>query len=170
MFMNKRTGAQPDAKSNDIDRLWNYFTHEDDLLATRVSVFLLAQSILIAVSASLVNNLAEHSRSSNLALQPEIFGLTVALIIAGIGLTLIFWYVFSLNYDNIGITMELLRADPLYMKIAHMQSKKRQSRWYFRILFRRRGMNWAIINGLSVGLIFLWGAMGVFLLIGFLSS
>src|SRR5438105_3483791 len=111
MFMNKRKTVEPNTEFDEIDRLWDYFMHEDNLLATRVSVFLLAQSILIAVTASLINTVAGLSHSSHSALRPEIFGLTAALILAGLGFTLIFWYVFALNFDNIGTTIELLRAD-----------------------------------------------------------
>ena len=95
--------------------------------------------------------------------------MTAALILAGLCLTLIFWYVFTLNYDNIGITMELLKVDPLYLKLANEQAKKRNSHWYFRLVFKKRGMNWAIINMLPSGLIFLWCTMGAFLLAAFLS-
>jgi hypothetical protein len=156
-------------QTSDIDRLWDYFKHEDNLLATRVSVFLLAQSILIAVAASLINTLAGLSRSSHTALRPEMFGLTSALVVTGLGITLISWYIFTLNFDNIGSTIELLRADPLYLNIVRDRAKKRNSHWYFRIIFRRRGMNWVVVNGLTFSLAFLWCAMGAFLLAVFLS-
>jgi hypothetical protein len=164
------TTEQQGAQISDIDRFWDYFKHEDNLLATRVSVFLLAQSILIAVAASLVNTLAGLSRSSHTALRPEIFGLTAALAVTGFSLTLISWYIFALNYENIGSTIEQLRADPLYLKIVDDRAKKRNSHWYFRIIFRRKGMNWVVVNGLTFSLMFLWCAMSAFSLAIFLSS
>jgi hypothetical protein len=167
--MNRRKITEPNAESSDIDRLWDYFKHEDNLLATRVSVFLLAQSILIAVTASLINTVVGLSRSPHSALRPEIFGLTIAIILAGLSLTLIFWYVFTLNFDNIGITIERMKVDPLYIKLLQDRAKKRQSHWYFRLIFQRKGMNWIITNGLPVGLIFLWCIIGAFLLAVFLS-
>jgi hypothetical protein len=155
--------------TSDIDRLWDYFKHEDNLLATRVSVFLVAQSILIAVAASLANTLTSLSRSSNSALRSEMFGLTAALAITGLSLTLISWYIFTLNFDNIGGTMERLQADPLFVKLMADRSEKRNSHWYFRAAFRKKGINWVVVNGLALSLLFLWCAMLVFLVAVFLS-
>lgn len=143
--------------------------HEDNLLASRVSVFLLAQSILIAVTASLINTFAGPSRSSSKELRPEIFTLSLVLTTSGLCLTLISWYIFALNFHNIGITMDLLEADPLYVKLRNIQAVKRESRRYFRKIFRRKGMNWIIINGLSTGLITIWVAMGSLLVASFVS-
>jgi hypothetical protein len=166
--MNKRKTAEAKVESDDTDRLWDYFMHEDNLLASRVSVFLLAQSILIAVAASLVNTLAGLSHSSHSALRPGMFGLAAAIVLAGLGLVVIFWYIFTLNFDNIGVTIVQLRADPLYVRLAHEQAKKRNSHWYFRLVFQKKGMNWTIVNGLPIGLIFLWLVIGAALLTVFL--
>jgi hypothetical protein len=167
--MSRRKTAEPKAESDDADRLWNFFMHEDNLLASRVSVFLLARSILIAVAASLINTIVGLSHSPHSVLRPEMFGLTMAIILAGLGLVLIFWYVFILNFDNIGITIAQLKADPLHVRLAHEQAEKRNSNWYFRLVFQKKGMNWVIVNGLPVGLIFLWVAIGASLLAVFLS-
>jgi hypothetical protein len=168
--MNNHESAEPGTETDNIEHLWNFFMHEDDLLATRVSVFLLAQSILIAVVASLINTVSGLSKASHPALRPELIALCLVLTAAGFGFTLIFWYVFVLNFDNIGVTMDLLReVDPLYVKIATIGAKKRKSRWYFKIIFRRRGMNWIVINGISSGLIILWLAMAGLLVASFLS-
>jgi hypothetical protein len=168
--MSKHKTTEPKVGSDDTDRLWDFFMHEDNLLASRVSVFLLAQSILIAVAASLVNTIVGLSHSSHSILRPEMFGLTAAIVLAGLGLVLIFWYVFTLNYDNIGITIARLKADPLHVQLAREQVKKRNSHWYFRLVFQKKGMNWVIVNGLPVGLIFLWLVIGGSLLAVFLSS
>jgi hypothetical protein len=137
--LNKHQPTELTAKRDDIDRLWDYCKHEDNLLATRVSIFLVAQSILIAVAASLINTSTGLSRSPHPSLRPEIFGLTATLIVAGLGLTLISWYIFTLNFDSIGITMELLKADPLYFKLMDTRARRRNSRWQFRVIFRKRG-------------------------------
>jgi hypothetical protein len=126
------------------DRMGEQLLENRNLLATRVSVFLVAQSILIAVAASLANTLTSLSRSSNSALRSEMFGLTAALAITGLSLTVISWYIFTLNFDNIGGTMERLRADPLFVKLMLDRSKKRNSHWYFRTVFRKKGMNWIV--------------------------
>jgi hypothetical protein len=166
----KRKPTEPTVRMDDIDRLWDNYKHEDNILATRVSIFLVAQSVLIAVAASLINAAIGLSRSQHPALRGEVFGLTAVLIIAGLGLTLVSWYIFTLNFDSIGTTLEELKADPLFLRLMDSRARKRNSHWHFRIVFRRKGMNWVTVNGLPFGLLILWCAMGAFLLVVFLSS
>lgn len=131
--------------------------HEDELLASRVSFFLLAQSILIAATASSINTFVGLSKPTDRALRPEIFYLSLALSIVGLFLTLISWYVLKLNFINIGIVMERLKAaDPLYTKLEEAKRATRQSLWYFRPIFRENGVNRVVTHKLPLTLMLLW--------------
>jgi len=168
--MNKPEPSRSHDSADDIDRLWQWFLHQDNLLATRVSVFLLAQSILIAVTASLINTVAGSSHDSRIPLLPEIFGLAIAINLAGPALTLVFWYVFKLNYENIGVVTDQLRSlDRLYVDTGHKEFERRNAHWYFRVLFRKKGMNWVIVNVLPVGALLIWCIIGAFSVAVFLS-
>lgn len=60
-------GAAPAAELRvEADRLWHWAMHEDDLLASRVSFFLLAQSVLIAVTAAVVGTSASLGSARHL--------------------------------------------------------------------------------------------------------
>ncbi|HTZ22971.1 MAG TPA: hypothetical protein VMC83_03160 [Streptosporangiaceae bacterium] len=163
-------------EENDIDQLWRWVAHEDDLLASRVSFFLLAQSILIAVTASLVNTVADLSHTAEPSLRPEVFGLAVAITLAGVALTLVFWYVFWLNFLSVGFAMDELTAimnrrktDNFRARIHAIRVQRRNANWFFRIVFRKRGMNWMITNVLPMIILFLWCIVGVFDIVVFSS-
>jgi hypothetical protein len=135
-----------------------------------VSFFLLAESILIAAAASLINTVTNLTRPAELDVRGEIFALSIAISLAGLGSTLLFWYIFRLNFDNIGAALDMLRStESIYGKAARRQSDRRHGHRYFPIIFRKKGMNWITINVLSLGFIFLWCIVGSFSLIIFLS-
>ena len=167
--MNKRKAVPAHTATDELDRLWRLLEHDDSLLATRVSSFLLTQSILIAVTASLVDTVAELHRISQHALRREMFGLSLAITAVGVALTFAFWYVFTLNYDNVGAAIDILRAaDPLYEEVMKNQATRRNSHWYFRLIFRRKGMNWIVVNVLPAAVVLLWLMIGSFALAIFL--
>ena len=103
--------SEPDqAKAKDL--LWQMMWHEDGLLATRVSVFLVAESILVAVAATLVNTVAGTSHAVKSNVRGELFGITISIGLVGLALTLVFWYVMTLNFDNVGALMDDLKTRP----------------------------------------------------------
>ena len=175
--MKRAEPSDPHSEAGDIDLLWEAIRHEDDLLATRVSVFLLAQSILIAVTVSLVSTVAGLTHSSSPSLRPEMFGLAISINVVGLALTLVFWYAFTLNFDNIGTLFDeldriLSDIDPNHvrMRITRERVRRRNNRWYFRIIFHRKSVNWVIVNMLPLGFLFLWCVVGIFSLVIFVSK
>ena len=158
----------------EIDRLWEWTRHQDDLLATRVSVFLLAQSILIAVTAALINTIANMKFGSAHPVRLEVFVLVMVMSVAGLLLTLIFWYVFTLNFITIGaLTDELDRhmyqVNPknVRLRIKAEVTEHRRCHWFYRVAFRQKGMNWMVVNVLPAIFLFLWLATTTFSLIIF---
>lgn len=145
-----------DAKSNDErDRLWTWALHEDDLLGARVSVFLLAQSILIAVTAAVINTFAGFRPSQHL-LRTEVFGLAIALNLAGIALTLIFWYILNLNYRGVKIiAAQLKNLDKMYEEVDEKRHKDRVEYWPYSAIFHR-GVNDTINNLLPLTIFLIW--------------
>lgn len=150
-------------KGNDEQtRLWNWAIHEDSLMTTRVSVFLLAESILIAVTATVVNTFAGLHSAKNL-LRIEIFGLAIALILAGVALTLIFWYILNLNYQGLKILMAQLKAlDPMYLQLDKKRKEDRNANRYFRTVFRHKGANDTINNLLPFTILIIWCVIAIF--------
>jgi hypothetical protein len=170
--MDNGKAARPNLNDSDIDRLWQVFGHDDDLLAQRVAFFLLAESILLATAASLVNTVAGHQRSSApVSVRDYIFWLAIFVILGGLGLTIVFWYVFRLNFDNVGADLDLLReSHSIYAMISDRQSVRRHSHKFFPALFRRRGINWVTVNCLALGFMLLWSITGIFAVLIFVSG
>jgi hypothetical protein len=162
-------------RDNDLDQLWQWLRHENDVLVARVSVFLLAQSILIAVTASLVNTLV-GAGDKNSHIKPEIFALALILSLAGLALALLFWYVFLLNFDNIGAVQQELNTtlgdseNNIWTSVRREQRRRRDDHWSYRLIFRRKGMNWIIVHALPVGAVILWCAMLAFGLAAFFTQ
>jgi hypothetical protein len=166
-----KTNANAKTLSDDyqIDQLLRWVIHEDDILASRVSFFLLAQSILIAVTASLINTMTSLSHRSESSLRWEVLGLASAITVAGIALTIIFWYVFWLNFLSLGSYQDELTAIMNHQDSANFRSRihstrleRRNANWFYRILFRRKGMNWMVTNGLPGIILLLWSALAIF--------
>jgi hypothetical protein len=151
-----------DKSDDDKIRLWNWVMHEDNLLSTRISFFLLAQSILIAVTAALVNTLAGLHGAHHFV-RVEVFGLAISLDLAGAALTLMFWYIFNMNENGLIILTQRLQAiDEMYRELGKLRRAERQNHWYFRTIFRRNGPNVAIKNLLAPIVLFIWLAMLIF--------
>ena len=111
------------------------------------------------MTAFLVNTVADLQGHPDADLRAEIFGLSIALNVVGLVLTLVFWYVFTLNFDNVGAVSEMLQeADPVFSQMKQRQAAKRHARWYYRLIFRKKGMNWVTVNFLPATLVFLCGA------------
>ncbi len=169
--MNRKKSTKQGIEGQHLDRLWRLYIHDDTLLATRVSYFLLAQSILIAVTASLVNTIAGFQHHSQFVLRREVFGLSIAINAAGLVLTIVFWYVFTLNFDNVGAVLDMLRdLDPIYLEMRRRQAERRHSHWYYHVIFRKKGMNWVVVNFLPAILVILWCIVGAFALATYFSG
>jgi hypothetical protein len=155
--------ADAPIEEKDIGRLWEIFAHDDDLLAQRVAFFLVAESILIATAASLINTTASLRPLDQADVRAEMFSMSIVFILAGLGLTTIFWYIFRLNFDNIGASLELLReSSSIYAVLHQKQSERRRSRRYLPRTFNVRGMNWVTVNCLTAGLMVIWFLAGIF--------
>lgn len=151
-----------DKPSDERERLWRWLLHEDAILAARMSSFLLAQSILIAIAAGVISALAGLPLSHR-AVRAEVFGLSVALILAGVSLTLIFWYILNVNHSGIKVMAKELKAlDGLYKRLDELKKKERLNRWRFGGVPNRHGVYW-IINNLQTTAIFLvWCLVAAF--------
>ena len=174
--MSKARSAQSSDDDNDIDRLWQWTIHEDDILASRVSFFLVAQSILIAITASLVNSVAGISDATQPSLRQEVFGLAIAINAVGVLLTFVFWYVLWLNFISVGASMDELTSlmnqrsdDNIRARVHARRYGRRNKSWIYRVLFRKKGMNWMVTNALPVITLFLWSIVGAFSIVIFIS-
>jgi hypothetical protein len=149
--------------------LWAWALHEDDLLGARVSVFLLAQSILIAVTAAVINTFAGFRPAQHL-LRAEVFGLAIALNLAGAALTLIFWYILSLNYRGVKILAARLKSlDEMYEQLDAKRREDRSEYWPYRAIFRR-GANDMINNILPLTVFLIWCIVAAFSVVIFVSQ
>jgi hypothetical protein len=160
----------------DIDRLWQWVAHEDSILASRVSFFLVAQSILVAVTASLVNSVANLSHAAETSLRREVFGLAVAINVIGVILTAVFWYVLWMNFLSVGASMDELTsvmnrrsADNIRARVWATRYRRRNDNWIYRVIFRKKGMNWMVTNVLPVTILTLWCIVGAFSIVIFVS-
>jgi hypothetical protein len=157
-------------KDDDRNIVWNWVMHEDNLFSTRISFFLLAQSILIATAATLLNSLVGLHATNN-SIRIEVFGLVMALDLAGAALTLVFWYIFNMNENGIiTLTQQLKSVDEMYRKLDSMRSSEREGHWYFRTIFHKNGPNVVIKNLLAPIVLFIWIAMLIFAIAIFLTD
>jgi hypothetical protein len=158
----RSVSKENDKNDDDKIKIWNWVMHEDNLFSTRISFFLLAQSILIAVTAALVNTLA-GLRGAHHFVRIEVFGLAISLDLAGAALTLMFWYIFNMNENGLIILTQRLQAiDEIYRELGKLRRVERQNHWYFRTIFRENGPNVAIKNLLAPIVLFIWLAMLIF--------
>jgi len=126
-----------------------------------MSFFLLAQSILIAVSAAISSTLA-GLHSAHRLVRVEVFGLAVSLDLAGLALTLIFWFIFNMNSNGLAILAERLRAlDEMYADLNKKWQEERLRHWYSRIL-HSHGSNRTVKNFLPPVILMFWCAITVF--------
>jgi hypothetical protein len=164
----KLKSPEESAGSNDSERLWRWVFHEDNILATRISFFFLAEAILVAIAATTVNTLAELPSSKHLV-GTELFGLALALAMAGLVLTTFFWYIFKVNYHSVTIlTARLRELDSLYKSLDEARQFDRQHLWYYRA-FGRRGVNWVINNLLPTTTLLIWCIVASFAIAIFVS-
>lgn len=142
--------------SDDRERLWRWVLHEDDILATRMSSFLLTQSILIAITAGVISALA-GLHSAHRTLRIEVFGLSLALGVAGIFLTLAFWHIVNINHNGIRVmTRELRNLDALYKRLDEQRQSERRDRVHFGTVLDRRGVYWVINNLQPAAILVTW--------------
>jgi hypothetical protein len=96
-------------------------------------------------------------------MRAEVFGLAISLDLAGVALTLMFWFIFNMNQNGIIIlTGQLRKIDEIYRELDVIRRKERESHWYFRTIFRKSGPNIAIKNLLAPIILFIWVAMLLF--------
>lgn len=147
--------------NDDRDRLWAWVIHEEDVFSDRMSFFLLAQSILIAVSAAVSNTLAGLHSAHHLV-RLEVFGLAVSLDLAGLALTLIFWFIFNMNSSGLAILTERLRSlDEMYADLSMKWQEERLRHWYSRLL-HPHGSNRTVKNFLPPVILLFWCAITIF--------
>ena len=166
--------SQSSDDDKDIDWLWQWLIHEDNILASRVSFFLVAQSILIAITASLVNSVAGLSHASQSSLRQEVFGLAIAINVVGVILTIVFWYVLWLNFIGVGASMDELTSvmnrrndDNIRARIYARRSERRNRSWIYRVFFGKKGMNWMVTKALPMIILFLWCIVAAFSIVIF---
>jgi hypothetical protein len=156
--------SMDNAKHNDqLGRLWIWAMHEDDNLTSGVSLFLLAQSILIAVTASLVNTFAGLHPAQHIV-RVEVFGLAMALDLAGLALTLIFWYHFTVSLRGIWVLIERQKEldKELYADLARKREEDRSQLWFHRMIFRHLGADDAIYHLLPLTVLIIWCIVAAF--------
>lgn len=166
----QESAAGPVLEEHDLDRLWQYFTHDDNQFAQRVAFFLVAESIFLATAASLVNAVAGMTSLSRSELRAEVFAFSLIIILAGLSLSVIFWYIFRLNFDDIGASLDLISgSDSVYALVRRRQAERRRRHRHLPALFRRRGKNWVTVNCLGLGFIAIWVCTAVFAILVFAS-
>ena len=156
--------SMDNAKHNDqVGRLWIWAMHEDDNLMSGVSLFLLAQSILIAVTASLVNTFS-GLRPAQHIVRVEVFGLAMALDLAGLTLTLIFWYHFTISLRGIWVLIERLKEldKELYADLARKRKEDRSQLWSHRTFFRHMDAEDAVYHLLPLTVLIIWFIVAAF--------
>ncbi len=165
------SSSMDNADRNDqLGRLWIWAMHEDDNLMSGVSLFLLAQSILIAVTASLVNTLAGLLPAQHIV-RVEMFGLAAALDVAGLALTLIFWYHVTVILRGIRVLIERLKEldKELYADLARRREEDRSQLWFHRMFFRHMGADDAIYHLLPLTVLVIWCIVAAFAIAIFVS-
>lgn len=126
-----------------------------------MSFFLLAQSILIAVSAATSNTLAGLHSAHHLV-RVEVFGLAISLDLAGLALTLIFWFIFNMNSSGLAILTERLRSlDEMYADLSRKWQEERLRYWYSPLL-HPHGSNRTVKNFLPPVILLFWCAITIF--------
>jgi len=156
--------SMDNAKHNDqLGRLWIWAMHEDDNLNTGASLFLLAQSILIAVTASLVNTFAGLHPAQDIV-RAEVFGLAMALDLAGLALTLIFWYTITISLRGSWVLIERLKEldEELYADLARRREEDRSQLWFHRAVSRHMRGDDAIYHLLPLTVLIIWCIVAAF--------
>jgi hypothetical protein len=146
------TGSQPGVSMNDLDRLWNWGLHEDELLVNRMSVSLLAQSILLVAAVGILT--AAHAGTADQIVE-------IILDVAGIAITASLWHVFTLHAGHIKILSDeqkVLEPDnALYARIHKKVAHRRNRSWVQRHIFgSSRGTKWIMANVISAAILVIW--------------
>jgi hypothetical protein len=126
-----------------------------------MSFFLLAQSILIAVSVAISSTLAGLHSAHHLV-RAEVFGLAISLDLAGLALTLIFWFIFNMNSNGLAILTERLGTlDEMYADLNKEWQEERLRHWYSPIL-HQHGSNRTVKNFLPPIILLFWCGITIF--------
>ena len=87
-------GSEPPISTRELDRLWDWGLHEDELLVNRMSVSLLAQSILLVAAVGILT-------AANAGMADRI--VEIVLDIVGLTITVSLWHVFTLHAAHIKV-------------------------------------------------------------------
>jgi hypothetical protein len=143
------SASGPEDRIRQVDRLWAWTLNEDGLLINRMSVSLLAQSILLAAAVGLLT--ISSPSISERAVQ-------IVLDLVGIVITGALWHVFTLHAAHIRlIGDELDKYDPAVYGYVHTRMREsRESNFLERAVVRRRGTKWVIGNVISAAILAIW--------------
>jgi hypothetical protein len=129
--------SEPPMSTRELDRLWGWGLHEDELLVNRMSVSLLAQSILLVAAVGILT-------AANAGMADRI--VEIVLDIVGLTITVSLWHVFTLHAAHIKILSDeqknLEPRDALYARVHSQMAESRERSWVQRHIFgRTRGTN-----------------------------
>lgn len=139
-------------RAHELDRLWEWGLHEDELLVNRMSVSLLAQSILLVAAVGILT--ASNPGMADRAIE-------IILDMAGITITVSLWHVFTLHADHIkilsGEQKNLEYDDALYVRVHRQIAASRNRSWVQRRIFgASRGTKWIMANVISAAILAIW--------------
>ena len=143
------------ASDRELDRLWEWGLHEDELLVNRMSVALLAQSILLVAAVGALT--ASSANTADRIVE-------IVLDIVGLVITASLWHVFRLHEGHIKILSYEQRAlephDAVYARVHRKMADERNRSWIQRRIFgSSRGTKWIMANVLSVAILVTWLAI-----------
>jgi hypothetical protein len=127
--------------------LWDYYLHLDNLLASRLSYFMLAQSFLV---------IAAVTGTASTGSSVRIHVVTMTIEVVGLVLTGAMWYVFtdSVRYIR-SLSLEARRHSSLFEDLGKLHIDDRKTRWVYRALMKH-APNQVLTTDLSVLLAAMW--------------
>ena len=144
--------SSPEVRAREVERLWAWGMHEDGLLVNRMSVCLLAESILLV---SAVGILVAPSPGFGERLVQFVFD------VVGIVITVALWHVFTLHADHIRLVSEELKNKDaaVYRYIHDLMAARRAGRFMQRRVFRGAGTKWIMSSFISGAILLIWLAL-----------
>jgi hypothetical protein len=149
------SGMQPGDDAQELERLWTWGLHEDELLVNRMSVSLLAQSILLVAAVGIL------AVSSPDAAEKAV---EIVLDLAGITITISLWHVFTLHADHIRLLSKVQRdrerRGNVYAHVHELMAESRKNNWMQKNIFgEKRGTKWIMANVISAAILAIWLAL-----------
>lgn len=93
----------------DINKVWNYYQHADNLVASRTNFFLVAQSMLVVAYATIL-------AYANMEVKEGYIHIRSCVILLGILYALIWFYTNTSIYTKMKVLGEKLKKAPIYGK------------------------------------------------------